>query len=138
MPFVHKRGPYRRLVPVILIFAVGFYVRDSLSSLVDGQIGLYPIRLWGEIWSSCHTNNQNSGLDQTAKNHDRAAGSHRYHQDGLLEVNPDGPHPIHELIKNGEEEWERKLNSASRTLEEAVVEYKRRYKRAPPQGFDDW
>lgn len=26
----------------------------------------------------------------------------------------------------------------SKTLTEAVEEYKRRYKRLPPKGFDDW
>jgi len=42
------------------------------------------------------------------------------------------------LIRRGEEEWETKLKRASRTLSEAVIEYKRRYKRSPPKGFDDW
>ena len=53
-------------------------------------------------------------------------------------MNPDGAHPILELIKNAEDKWQKKLERASKTLEEAVVEYKRRYKRAPPKGFDDW
>ncbi|GLB39363.1 putative lipopolysaccharide-modifying enzyme [Lyophyllum shimeji] len=63
---------------------------------------------------------------------------HTYLPNGLLHVNPDGIHPILELVKKAEEEWEKKLDRASRTLEEAVVEYKRRYKRDPPEGFDDW
>lgn len=65
-------------------------------------------------------------------------GWHKYLPNGMLEMNPDGAHPILELIKNGEDKWQKKLERASRTLEEAVVEYKRRYKRAPPKGFDDW
>ncbi|KAF9004548.1 glycosyl transferase family 90-domain-containing protein [Cyathus striatus] len=63
---------------------------------------------------------------------------HTYRQDGLLEVNPNGPHPIFELVKNAEEEWAQKLDKASNTLQEAVAEYKRRYKRDPPFGFDHW
>ena len=63
---------------------------------------------------------------------------HAYLPNGLLEVNPDAPHPIFALIKDAEAKWEAKLNRASKTLEETVEEYKRRYKRAPPKGFDDW
>lgn len=65
-------------------------------------------------------------------------GWHKYLPNGMLEMNPDGAHPILELIKTAEDKWQKKLERASRTLEEAVVEYKRRYKRAPPKGFDDW
>lgn len=64
--------------------------------------------------------------------------THTYRPDGLLEVNSHGPHPIFELIKRAEKEWEEKLARASKSLEEAVVEYKRRYHRDPPPGFDEW
>ena len=63
---------------------------------------------------------------------------HNYRPDGLVEVNPDGPHPIFELIRNAEEEWQAKLARSSKTLAQAVAEYQRRYKRLPPLGFDDW
>ncbi|KAG6896300.1 hypothetical protein C0992_009253 [Termitomyces sp. T32_za158] len=63
---------------------------------------------------------------------------HIYSSSGLLHVNPDGIHPILALIKDAEDEWDGKLDRASRTLEEAVSEYKRRYRRDPPLGFDDW
>jgi hypothetical protein len=63
---------------------------------------------------------------------------HHYRSDGLVEVNPDGPHPIFELIRNAEAEWEAKLATSSKTLAQAVVEYERRYKRPPPLGFNDW
>jgi hypothetical protein len=63
---------------------------------------------------------------------------HNYRSDGLLEVSPDGSHPIFELIRNAEEEWDAKLASSSKTLAQAVAEYHRRYKRPPPLGFDDW
>lgn len=47
-------------------------------------------------------------------------------------------HPITHLIKLAEEKWEGMVSSQSQTLEDAVVEYKRRYGRAPPRGFDAW
>jgi len=63
---------------------------------------------------------------------------HTYLENGHLEVNPNGTHPILELIANAQEKWKQKMERASKTLEEAVQEYKRRYKRPPPKGFDDW
>lgn len=63
---------------------------------------------------------------------------HSYRSDGLLEVNPNGTHPIFELIKKAEAAWNVKLRKASGTLHEATDEYVRRYKRAPPLGFDKW
>lgn len=62
----------------------------------------------------------------------------RYRADGLVEVSEDGPHPIYELIARAEKAWNEKLKKASRTLEEAVIEYRRRYHREPPLGFDKW
>ncbi|KIY47462.1 hypothetical protein FISHEDRAFT_45273 [Fistulina hepatica ATCC 64428] len=41
-------------------------------------------------------------------------------------------------MTNAEEEFRAKLARQSRTLPEAVAEYKRRYKRNPPVGFDTW
>lgn len=69
---------------------------------------------------------------------ERALGKHRYRPNGLLEVNQEGPHPIYELISRAERDWEAKLQRASKTLDEAVAEYKRRYERRPPKGFDLW
>lgn len=63
---------------------------------------------------------------------------HTYLKNGLLEVNPRGPHPIFELISRAEANWETKMNKASKTLEEACREYERRYRRLPPLGFDKW
>lgn len=65
-------------------------------------------------------------------------GDHHYGDNGLLMVNPEGPHPIFELIKRAEEAWEKKLDRASKTLAEAVAEYKRRYHRPPPIHFEKW
>ena len=67
-----------------------------------------------------------------------ALGKHKFRSDGLLQVNMEGAHPIFELISLAEKEWEAKLRGASKTFREAVQEYRRRYKRAPPKGFDLW
>ncbi|KAG6841033.1 hypothetical protein C0991_002495 [Blastosporella zonata] len=63
---------------------------------------------------------------------------HTYRDDGMLEVNPDGGHPIFELIELANARWHSKLTRASKTLDEAVQEYVKRYKRRPPKGFDKW
>ncbi|KAF7973136.1 hypothetical protein HWV62_16184 [Athelia sp. TMB] len=63
---------------------------------------------------------------------------HLFRSNGLMEVNPDGRHPLFELIERGEAKWAAKIKRQSRTLQEAVKEYKRRHKRAPPAGFDKW
>ncbi|EJT99491.1 hypothetical protein DACRYDRAFT_69191 [Dacryopinax primogenitus] len=63
---------------------------------------------------------------------------HTYLANGLLQVNPRGRHPIYDLITRSEREWEAKLARQSRTLPDALNEYKRRYGRAPPMGFDRW
>ncbi|KAF9240418.1 glycosyl transferase family 90-domain-containing protein [Melanogaster broomeanus] len=68
----------------------------------------------------------------------RPLEEHTYTTDGLLVVNPNGPHPIFELIHKAKIDWEAKLARASKSLDAAVVEYKRRYKRPPPLGFDKW
>lgn len=63
---------------------------------------------------------------------------HTYRQDGLLEVNVNGTHPIFDLIRTAELEWVGKLEKASKSLDEVVGEYRRRYNRLPPIGFDAW
>ncbi|KAK8225547.1 hypothetical protein HDK77DRAFT_487631 [Phyllosticta capitalensis] len=47
-------------------------------------------------------------------------------------------HPITVLAHTALGEFETMLSRQSRTAEEAVTEYKRRYNRKPPPGFEDW
>jgi hypothetical protein len=63
---------------------------------------------------------------------------HDFLENGLLRVNPRGQHPIYDLLAHGKQEWRRKVGKASKTLKQAVDEYRRRYGRAPPKGFDRW
>lgn len=64
--------------------------------------------------------------------------AHAFRPDGLLVTNPDGPHPIYELVARAEKAWAEKHRRASRTLDEAVEEYEKRYRRPPPLGFNHW
>ena len=66
------------------------------------------------------------------------SAEHVYRPDGLLDMNPKGKHPIFELIERSETQWKRKLERQSKTLKQAVDEYKRRYNRLPPKGFEIW
>jgi hypothetical protein len=60
-------------------------------------------------------------------------------QGGLLKVDPESlVHPIYQLIRDGREEWDHKVARQSRTLKDAVQEYRNRYGRQPPVGFDKW
>jgi hypothetical protein len=61
---------------------------------------------------------------------------------GLLSVNmtlPVSAHPIKQLIKDAKVKWEAKNAKQSKTLKQAVSEYKRRNGGLnPPKGFDKW
>ena len=47
-------------------------------------------------------------------------------------------HPIENLMENAKKKWDEKVARQSKTAEEAIEEYKRRYKRDPPYGFTEW
>lgn len=47
-------------------------------------------------------------------------------------------HPIPKLMDKAEDEFRNKLQKQSQTLVDAVEEYRKRYKRNPPKGFDEW
>lgn len=47
-------------------------------------------------------------------------------------------HPIPAKMKAAERKFQQMINSQSRSFQQAVAEYERRYDRPPPQGFDDW
>lgn len=47
-------------------------------------------------------------------------------------------HPIFDLMDRAEKKWESMVRRQSTSLEEAVREYEKRYRRRPPKGFDRW
>lgn len=63
---------------------------------------------------------------------------HYYRPDGHIDVNFEAAHPIFELISRADKAWGVKHEKASKTLDQAVSEYRKRYNRPPPLGFDKW
>jgi hypothetical protein len=51
---------------------------------------------------------------------------------------PGGAHPVQHLITDAEREFEAVKARQSRTLHDAVAEYRRRYGLSPPPHFDKW
>ena len=47
-------------------------------------------------------------------------------------------HPIPKLMANAQAKFKKMIAGQSKTLADAVKEYKRRYGRNPPKGFDEW
>ena len=47
-------------------------------------------------------------------------------------------HPIEILVKKANEEFAAMVENQSKTVDQATAEYKRRYKRVPPPGFENW
>ena len=99
-----------------------------------------------EIPPTLQTDDDDEGYDDEfnddefdyREGYDSSLPPHTYRPDGLLVTNPAGAHPIYELVARAEKQWADKHKRASRTLDEAVEEYERRYKRPPPVGFDHW
>ncbi|KAG6844032.1 hypothetical protein H0H87_010444 [Tephrocybe sp. NHM501043] len=81
-----------------------------------------------------------TGFLTGSNNHDTDAySSKRNLGTSLLSLTgSDHEHPITQLIDEAEAKHRQKLAGQSKTLRAAVVEYKRRHKRAPPRGFDEW
>jgi hypothetical protein len=55
-----------------------------------------------------------------------------------LAQHPPINHPIPKLMARAVERFEAKVKRQSKTLEQAVAEYRKRYEMDPPAGFDDW
>ena len=47
-------------------------------------------------------------------------------------------HPIPKLMAEAQAKFKKMITGQSKTLAGAVQEYKRRYGRNPPKGFDEW
>ena len=100
------------------ILSFAFTVVSGISNLLFRNFQLQPLHLL--------RGNLNLGR------------AHYYHDDGLLEVNLRSKHPIFELIARSQKLWDKKTRRASKTLDQAVDEYVRRYRRLPPLHFDVW
>ncbi|KAL0566580.1 hypothetical protein V5O48_015425 [Marasmius crinis-equi] len=131
------------LLWIITIYGPSFFFRLSLEVDHDEQV---PLPSPGESHHQLDHSNEpplplpDSGHQETPeqKEAEKPKPGHHYREDGLVEANPEAPHPIFELIAMAEKEWEQKKQRASTSLEEVVKEYRKRYKRSPPKGFDKW
>ncbi|TRM65673.1 glycosyltransferase family 90 protein [Schizophyllum amplum] len=125
--------------------------RRALRALVVAAAAYYSISVICQssslAWLDIHAHDpigESSAIDTVVldilvnESHTPPLGTHEYLPNGLVRVNPAGAHPIYELIANAEASWEAKFAHSSTTLEQAVREYRRRYGRAPPKGFDAW
>lgn len=65
---------------------------------------------------------------------------HRFNEDGLVEVRATetAEHPIYDLMEQARNSFDGMLARQSKTLKQAVEEYKSRYGMPPPKGFDAW
>lgn len=59
-------------------------------------------------------------------------------RDGRMMLEEGKPHPIPALMARAKKDWAALKGRQSKNFAEAVREYKRRYERAPPKGFDKW
>ncbi|KAK4056641.1 hypothetical protein OIO90_002193 [Microbotryomycetes sp. JL221] len=71
-------------------------------------------------------------------NFDKQSGHLQIQDLSSYKLQPVKPHPILTLIERAELEWSNKLSRQSKTLKDAAREYRKRYKRNPPKGFDRW
>lgn len=47
-------------------------------------------------------------------------------------------HPILQLIEKADKDWDELVGRQSKSLKQCAAEYRKRYKRNPPKGFDKW
>ncbi len=67
-----------------------------------------------------------------------SAGSASSRQSGLLGSIGSRKHPIEVLVEKARKQHAAVIKRQSKTLAEAITEYKRIYSREPPPGFDKW
>jgi hypothetical protein len=138
-----KSLPYKSLAAVLVVCFIANNLRNLFFAPSDDNIEVISVFEFDSPTSPSLDDFPKVPLkkDQDATKEElqpTPLGTHRYGDDGLLVVNPDGPHPIFELIQRAEEAWAGKHDRASKTLGEAIAEYKRRYNRPPPIHFDKW
>ncbi len=148
----HRRSSQGRQVAIITVFTLfiiagGFWTNlyGSHTTNITFKTFIEPITVehakpvyhsWGNLGGLGNPQHKAAGKKLAAS--EDTLPMHKFLSNGLLEVNPEGPHPIYQLIEFSEKKWEAKLQRASKTLSEAVIEYERRYQRLPPRGFDKW
>lgn len=128
---------YRRrrlLISLGLLSVVAYLVYFRISASLKFSTASTPTPTPTPVWQRPQRPKQT-----TAKKVSKPLPTkHVFRNDGIVDVSNTAPHPIYEMISRAERKWKEKTQKASKTLEEAVIEYRRRYKREPPAGFDKW
>lgn len=125
----HGRGRHRTWTALCLLVLILLYYRPWIQHSSTQINRPHPVPELTQTSSRTYAKTEKPKYDLKP---------HTYRPDGLLEVNPNGSHPIFDLMRRAETAWNAKIRRASATLQEAVEEYVRRYKRRPPVGFDKW
>lgn len=108
----------------------------------DSEVGEED-RLWMPKAQSRHNADLQELLgDSPAEDSGRSArppqaGKSR-RRDGRLLVVEGQEHPIPRLMERAKRRWKKLNDKQSKTFAQAVKEYKKRYGRRPPKGFDQW
>lgn len=148
-----KAKKQRRIAAVAILVALFFLLNwYRVSRGRGGSTGQYDPRarspasskassatsitgVWRRLWSPAA---DALSTPSNRREEDATHGTHTFHPNGLMLVNEGGRHPIHVLIESAEKKWRQLLRRQSSTLSQAVSEYKMRYKRNPPAGFEHW
>jgi hypothetical protein len=135
-------GPFaliRRPLPLAIILLVSLSLLYSFAEL--------PLERITKTFSSSPFAPSSLGTSPSSEAHNLSPsskpkkGKHEV-VNGLMEINLSLSalkHPIYQLVEEAKVEWEEKLERQSKTLAQAVEEYKSRNGgRNPPKGFDKW
>ena len=123
---VEQMTPLRRIFFSQLVHHRGLLFLGCIV-IAFGQAGLFVGRR-----ASLANLEANSDVDSSSYNN-WALFPNTLHSAGTI-----AEHPIPKLMADAEVNFRKLLSRQSRTLSAAVREYKRRYNRDPPKGFDEW
>ncbi|KAG9026634.1 Glycosyltransferase Family 90 domain containing protein [Tulasnella sp. JGI-2019a] len=127
-----------RRFPIIIIILAAFLILSIYTRQEKGPSTFNPPSASAHLSFRLRGVMTRPSLKSSSAVRSDTAHKLRYASDGLFHIDPTDTHPVLALMDSAEKEWQEKLSRSSKTLREAVVEYKRRYRRMPPKGFDQW
>lgn len=133
----------------IFIFPSGLYADVFLVGGALGALGsiwaILPrsdVKRWAvlafvlfPIWGFTHENNLGSKISTAWPGNTAALPQPSVPGEKIW---ADAQHPIYRLAEQARTRFDETESRQSKSLKEAVAEYKKRYGRAPPPGFDAW
>ena len=132
-----------------------YSLRQALLLAISAVLCFTILTMWRRTSTrDSRSSSPNPNRKPASKPVNRPRPQHHFRENGFLETNMKGRHPIHDLFQSGQHRWQDMLQRSggpfcpapfdfntcrqSTTLSQAVAEYERRYHRLPPQGFDAW